>query len=156
MKKLLVAGVLSLGLLFVGNQVTNAEIIYPEVDTTYNKYIEEYLVEDYQKNMIFSKITFDRVNSDKVITLDGNIDCYVFNDVTIRPNGEKRDNDRAVPISLWESKFTEKPKVNTEYILVIKRNEEGGKGYFKTFEHVDIIEIEKPKKTFKVPKKLKN
>ncbi|MFJ3389530.1 hypothetical protein [Lysinibacillus sp. NPDC086135] len=154
MKKLLVAGVLSLGLLIAGNQVANAETISPKVDTTYNKYIEKYLVEDNQKDMIFSKTYFDRDDIGKVIKVDGNVDCYVLKDDHIKPDGEKSVIERPVPVSLWESRFTGKPKPNREYILVTKRNYFTTGGYLKAFEPIDIIEIEKPKKTLKLPKRI--
>lgn len=152
MKKILMTGIISLGVLFVGNKVADAELIDTKVDTTYNKYIEEYLVENYEKNTIFTKIYIKSNDIDKVNKVDGNVDCYVFSDDTINHNGEKRTNERPVPVSLWESKFTGKPKVNTEYILVVKRNYFSGGGYLKSFEPIDIIEIEKPKKTFKIKK----
>lgn len=151
-KALLIAG-LSTGLLFTGNQIANAERIYPENDDTYNKYIEEYLVEGYHENTIFSKIYIKKDDIDKIVKLDGTVDCYNFKDDTVSPRGEKKAYDRGVPISLWESKFTGKPKINTDYILVVKRNYGATGGYLKAFEPVDIIEIEKPKKTLKLPKK---
>lgn len=150
MKKALLSVVLTTGLLFTGNQIANAERIDPEVDTTYNKYIEEYLVDGYQENMIFTKIYIDRDNIGKVIKVDGTVDCYAFKDDTTI-NEEKKTFERGVPVSLWESKFTSNPKIKTDYILVVKRNYLAKGGYLKSFEPVDIIEISKPKKTF--PKK---
>ena len=152
MKKVLLTVGLTTGLLFTGNQIANAERIYPETDTTYNKYIEEYLVDGYQENMIFSKIYINKDDIDKLVKMDGTVDCYNFKDDYVNPNGEKKTHDRGVPVSLWESKFTGKPKINTEYILVVKRNYGAKGGYLKAFEPIDIIEIPKPKKTLKLPK----